>query len=167
MLSSVEEQSKNINLHALLNESRNSDNLYRGYTVLNTENNVREVQVSNDFIAVLWTFHWGFLYQMKNQFSSIFYVASIGRSKGNNSAADWWLLNGQFKAWPWGVLIVEDLIARVKCRITLKELLFFRFNLCLTIMLDMFSSFTSKYFLTKIWIGNFNIKHTFRHYVAL
>jgi fatty acid synthase len=53
VLLSVEEQSKNINLHALLNESRNSDNLFRGYTVLNTENNVREVQVSNDFIAVL------------------------------------------------------------------------------------------------------------------
>jgi hypothetical protein len=53
VLSSVEEQSKNINLHALLNESRNSDNLFRGYTVLNTENNVREVQVNYDFFPPL------------------------------------------------------------------------------------------------------------------
>lgn len=57
VLSSVEEQSKNINLHALLNESRNIDNLYRGYTVLNTENNVKEVQVNNDFTAIFSTFH--------------------------------------------------------------------------------------------------------------
>lgn len=45
ILSSAEEQSKDIHFHSLLNGSRNCNHMYRGFSVLNAENKIQEIQV--------------------------------------------------------------------------------------------------------------------------
>ncbi|CAC5370812.1 FASN [Mytilus coruscus] len=55
ILSSAEDQSKDIHFHSLLNGSRNCNHLYRGFSILNAENKIQEIQsVPQDEKRPVW-----------------------------------------------------------------------------------------------------------------